>query len=96
ACANIITIPIDLSPEADIISTNNIFDDYDFYIMNQNMPISVFTSTSSDTFIGSGTKIIAKDIADLTLSFFNFNNTEPYCKNFTLQSNQHQAKAVEI
>ncbi|CAG8827378.1 19237_t:CDS:1, partial [Gigaspora margarita] len=50
ACANMITIPIDLSPEADIISTN-IFDNYDSYIMNQNMPISVFISTSSDTFM---------------------------------------------
>ncbi|CAG8781856.1 19329_t:CDS:2, partial [Gigaspora margarita] len=51
ACANITTIPIDLSSEADIISTNDIFDNYDSYIMNQNMHISVFISTSSDTFM---------------------------------------------
>ncbi|KAF0470018.1 hypothetical protein F8M41_025451 [Gigaspora margarita] len=93
------TIPINLSPEAaqktNIISTNDIFDDYNFYIINQNMPVSVFTSTSSDTFIGSGTKLNAKDIADLTLSFFNFNNTEPYCENFKSQCKWTSSKGHE-
>ncbi|CAG8680915.1 22990_t:CDS:2 [Cetraspora pellucida] len=69
ACANITTIPIDLSLQ-DIFNTNNIFNDNEPYITNQNIPTSVFTPVNSDTFITSETKLNVEDIANLALSFF--------------------------
>ncbi|CAG8766120.1 17950_t:CDS:2 [Cetraspora pellucida] len=47
---------------------------------------------NSGTFVASETKLNIKDIADLTLSFFNNNNTETYCKNFKPQSKPTSSK----
>ncbi|CAG8786954.1 4983_t:CDS:1, partial [Cetraspora pellucida] len=80
ACANFTTIPIDLSLQDDI------FNDNEPCITNQNISTSVFTPVNSDIFMTFETKLNIEDIADLTLSFFNFNNIESRYEKFQLQS----------
>ncbi|CAG8567074.1 2394_t:CDS:1, partial [Cetraspora pellucida] len=80
ACANFTTIPIDLSLQDDI------FNDNKPCITNQNISTSVFTPVNSDIFMTFETKLNIEDIADLTLSFFNFNNIESCYEKFQLQS----------
>ncbi|CAG8456632.1 21018_t:CDS:2, partial [Cetraspora pellucida] len=91
SCANITTIPIDLSLQ-DIFNTNDIFNNNEPYITNQNIPTSVFTSVNSATFMTSETKLNVEDIANLTLSFFNFNNMESHYEKFKLQSRTTSSK----
>ena len=47
---------------------------------------------NSGTFVASETKLNIEDIADLTLPFFNNNNTKTYCENFKLQSKPTSSK----
>ncbi|CAG8630484.1 3720_t:CDS:1, partial [Scutellospora calospora] len=54
------------------------------YIPRQNTP--VFTSVNSNTLMASEKKLNIEDITDLTLSLFNFNNTELYCENLKPQA----------
>ncbi|CAG8675554.1 9997_t:CDS:1 [Cetraspora pellucida] len=86
------TIPIDLSSEAD--STNDIFDSNESCIMNQDTLISAFTS-NVNTFMESETKLNIENLADLTLLFFNFNITESYSKEFRPQHKQTSSKGHE-
>jgi len=55
ACANIATIPIELSSEADIFDINDTFDNDEYYIINQNTSFLDIDSANSDEFIASET-----------------------------------------
>ncbi|CAG8599711.1 510_t:CDS:2 [Scutellospora calospora] len=70
----------------------NIFDNDKSYIPRQNTSPSVFTLVNSNTPMASETKLNIEDIADLTLSLFNFNNTELYCENLKPQSKPTSSK----
>ncbi|CAG8637957.1 8120_t:CDS:1 [Cetraspora pellucida] len=91
-CSNMMTILINLSLEAN--NTNDIFDSDESCIMNQNTSISAFTS-NVNIFIESETKLNIENLTDLTLSFFNFNITESYNKEFRPQHKQTSSKDYE-
>ncbi|CAG8612242.1 23728_t:CDS:1 [Gigaspora margarita] len=79
------TILVELSSENDIFDINDSFDNNEYYIINQNTFFLDIDSANSDEFTASETKLDVEDIADLTLSLFNFNNTESCCENFRPQ-----------
>ncbi|CAG8832066.1 7492_t:CDS:2, partial [Gigaspora margarita] len=68
ACANMATIPVELSSEDDMFDINDSFDNDEYYIINQNTFFLDIDSANSDEFTASETKLDVEDIADLTLS----------------------------